>query len=149
MASTQIPGRWVIRRELAAGGTQEIATLSINQTAPGGGAPDADATKVPTPNELLKISGTGVTLQKDDILLMSYIPQAAATIDISDSIWSIPLATSNGSKDLLIGDFDEPTPADATIPAGVETVIGGYRVVDPAGVSIAGNIFADLQDNTA
>lgn len=147
MASLQEPGLVRLYRGQPNGNKTLIAQARVEQLAPAGGSPDAAAASVSTPEKLLTI-GSPVTLNNDDILLVSFESDGADGVDASDCIWSIPLVTNQGSKTIGRGQFANPTFADYTAVAGQEAFIAGYRVVEGA-VRLQGKIYLDIQDDTA
>lgn len=147
MASLQEPCLVRIYRNQPNGNKTQIAQARVEQLAPAGGAPDGAAASVSTPEKLLTIQSP-VVLQNDDVLLISVELDASDGLDASDCIWSIPLVTSQGSKTIGRAQFANPTFADLTPAAGVETFIAGYKIVEGQ-VRLAGKIFLDVQDDTA
>jgi len=146
MASIQEPGLYRLYRSQPNGNKTLLAQARVEQLAPAGGAPDAAAASVSTPEKLLVINSP-VNMINDDILLISFQSDAADTIQAADNIWSIPLVTAQGSKTIGKSDFANPALADTALVAGVETFIAGYRVVEGS-VRLAGKIYLDAQDDT-
>lgn len=147
MASLQEPGLVLLYRVQPNGNKTLIAQNRVEQLAPAGGAPDAAAASVSTPEKLMTINSP-VVLVNDDILQVTFIADAADGIDVSDCIWSIPLVTDAGSKSIGRGQFANPATADYTTVANVEMVVGGYRVVEGR-ARLSGKIYLDIQDDTA
>jgi len=147
MASVQEPCLIRLYRSQPNGNKTQIAQARVEQLAPAGGAPDAAAASVATPEKLVTINSP-VVLVNDDVLLVSVELDAADGLDASDCIWSIPMVTNQGSKSLSRNNFANPTFADVTLAAGVETFIAGYRVVEGQ-VRLSGKIYLDIQDDTA
>jgi len=147
MASAQEPCLVRLYRMQPNGDKKQVAQARVEQLAPAGGAPDAAAASVSTPEKLLTISSP-VIFQNDDILLVSVELDASDGLDASDCIWSIPLVTSSGSKTLGRAQFANPTFNDLTPAANVETFIAGYRIVEGQ-ARLSGKIFLDIQDDTA
>lgn len=147
MASTQEPCLVRLYRSQPNGNKTLIAQARVEQLAPAGGAPDAAASSVATPEKLLAINSP-VTLVNDDVLLVSVELDAGDGLDASDCIWSIPLVTNQGSKTLGRAQFANPTFADVTLAAGVESYIAGYRIVE-GNARLSGKIYLDIQDDTA
>lgn len=147
MASLQEPGLVLLYRKQPNGNKTLIAQARVEQLAPAGGAPDGAAASVSTPEKLLTINSP-VVLVNDDILEVTFIADAADGIDVSDSIWSIPLVTPQGSKALGRSQFANPATADFTTIANTEIVVAGYRVVEGS-ARLSGKIYLDLQDDTA
>lgn len=146
MASLQEPATVRVYRTQPNGNKTLLFQQRVEQLAPAGGAPDAAAANVSTPEKLLTVNSP-VVLVNDDILEVSVTSDAADGLDASDSLWSIPLVTNQGSKSLARGSFANPAFADVTLAAGVETTIAGYRVVEGQ-ARVSGKIFLDLQDDT-
>jgi len=147
MASVQEPCLVRLYRSQPNGNKTQIAQARVEQLAPAGGAPDASAASVSTPEKLVTINSP-VVLVNDDVLLVSVELDAADGIDASDCIWSIPLVTNQGSKSISRANFANPTFADVTLAANVETFIAGYRIVEGQ-VRLSGKIYLDIQDDTA
>lgn len=147
MASAQEPSLVRLYRSQPNGNKTQIMQARVEQLAPAGGAADGAAASVSTPEKLLTINSP-VVLQNDDVLLVSVELDASDGLDASDCIWSIPLVTSQGSKSIGRSQFANPTFADLTPAAGVETFIAGYKVVEGQ-VRLSGKIFLDIQDDTA
>jgi hypothetical protein len=147
MASTQEASLVRLYRSQPNGNKTLIAQARVEQLAPAGGAPDGAPASVSTPEKLLTIASP-VIMVNDDVLLVSVELDASDGLDASDCIWSIPLTTNQGSKTIGRAQFTNPTFADLTPAAGVETFIGGYRITEGQ-VRLNGKIFLDIQDDTA
>lgn len=147
MVSVQEPGLVRLYRKQPNGNKSLIAQARVEQLAPAGGAADGAAASVSTPEKLLTINSP-VVLVNDDILEVTFEADAADGIDVSDSLWSIPLVTEQGSKALGRAQFANPTPADYTTVASVEMTVGGYRIVEGK-ARLSGKIYLDMQDDTA
>lgn len=147
MASAQEPCLVRLYRKQPNGNKTMIAQARVEQLAPAGGAADAAAANVSTPEKLLVINSP-ITLVNDDVLEVTVESDGADGLDASDCIWSIPLVTPQGSKTIGRAQFANPTFADITLVAGVETVIAGYRIVEGQ-ARLSGKIYLDLQDDTA
>jgi len=147
MASIQEPCLVRLYRSQPNGNKTQIAQARVEQLAPAGGAPDGAAASVATPEKLLTINSP-VVMQNDDVLLVSVELDASDGLDASDCIWSIPLVTNQGSKTLGRTQFVNPTFADLTPAANVETFIAGYRIVEGQ-ARLSGKIYLDIQDDTA
>ncbi len=147
MASAQEPCLVRLYRSEPNGNKTLIAQSRVEQLAPAGGAADAAAANVSTPEKLITIDSP-VVMKNDDVLLVSVELDASDGLDASDCIWSIPLVTPQGSKTLGRGQFANPTFGDLTPAASVETFIAGYRIVEGA-ARLSGKIFLDIQDDTA
>lgn len=147
MASAQEPCLVRLYKSEPNGNKTLIAQARVEQLAPAGGAADAAAANVSTPEKLLTINSP-VTMKNDDVLLVSVELDASDGLDASDCIWSIPLVTPQGSKTLGRAQFANPTFADLTPAASVETFIAGYRIVE-GNARLSGKIFLDVQDDTA
>jgi len=147
MASAQLGVLARLYKKQPDGNKMLIAQARVEQLAPAGGAPDAAAASVSTPEKLLMINSP-VTMVNDDILEITAESDTGDGLDASDCIWSIPLVTPQGSKTIGRSQFANPTFADITLVAGVETVIGGYRIVEGQ-ARLSGKIYLDLQNDTA
>lgn len=129
------------------GNKTQIMQEHVTRLAPAGGAADAAAANVATPEKLVTINSP-VELRNDDILEVAVILEASDGIDSSDCIWAIPLVTQQGTKTLNRSNFANPAFADITPPADTEVVIAGYRVVEGL-ARVSGKIYLDIQDDTA
>lgn len=147
MASAQEPCLVRLYRSQPNGNKTLIAQARVEQLAPAGGAADAAAANVSTPEKLMTINSP-VVLVNDDVLLVSVELDASDGLDASDCIWSVPLVTNQGSKTIGRAQFANPTFGDLTPAANVETFIAGYRIVEGQ-ARLSGKIFLDIQDDTA
>lgn len=147
MASAQEAGLVRLYRKQPNGNKSLVAQARVEQLAPAGGAPDGAAASVSTPEKLLTINSP-VTFVNDDVLEVTFEADAADGIDVSDSIWSIPLVTPQGSKAIGRAQFANPAAADFTTIASTEITVAGYRIVEGS-ARLSGKIFLDLQDDTA
>jgi len=146
MASLQEPCLIRVYKATPDGNKQLVMQARTEQTAPAGGAPDAAAASVSTPEKLLKID-SGVIFRNDDILLVTAESDGSDTLDFSDMIWSIPLVTKAGSKTIGAAQFANPAGADRVLAAGVETTIAGYRIIEGT-ARLSGPVYLDMQDDT-
>jgi hypothetical protein len=84
-------------------------------------------------------------------LVVSFIPDANATLDISDARWNIPLTLNNGSQIVLTNNATSMNSyliGDNTVVANNETVLGKYRA--PEGqywMFGGGSIYISVMDN--
>lgn len=147
MASAQEPCLVRLYRSQPNGNKTLVAQARVEQLAPAGGAADAAAASVSTPEKLLTINSP-VVFVNDDVLLVSVELDASDGLDASDCIWSIPLVTNQGTKTIGRAQFANPTFADLTPAANVETFIAGYRIVEGQ-ARLSGKIYLDIQDDTA
>lgn len=147
MVSIQEPCLVRLYRQEPNGNKVQILQQRVEQLAPAGGAPDGAPASVSTPEKLLTVN-SGVTFQINDVLLVSVELDASDGLDASDCIWSVPLQTMQGPKTLGRSQFANPTFADLTPAAGIETFIGGYKITEQ-GARVAGKIYLDIQDDTA
>lgn len=145
MPSAQEAGMIRFYRKKPAGDLTLIMQQRVEQLAPAGGSPDGDVTKVSTPEKLLTINSP-VVLQNDDILLVTFQPDASDGIVASKCIWSIPCVTPAGSIALGRSQFQNPALANFTAITN-EQVIAGYRVTEGS-LRLAGKIYCDMQDDT-
>lgn len=146
MASVQEPGLVRLYRKKPAGDLTLVLQQRVEQLAPAGGAPDGAPASVSTPEKLLTVNSP-VTFVNDDVLLVTFQPDATDGLDASDCIWSIPTVTPSGSNAIGRAQFANPTFADLTLMAN-EQVIAGYRVTEGQ-LRVAGKIYLDIQDDTA
>jgi hypothetical protein len=146
MASVQEPSLIRLYRGQPNGNKTLIAQARVEQLAPAGGAPEAAAASVATPEKLIVIN-SNVVLKNDDILLVSVESDAADSIDASDCIWSIPLVTNQGSKNIGRSQFANPVLGDVALAANIEQFVAGYKIVEGQ-ARLAGKIFLDIQDDT-
>lgn len=155
MASAQEDGRveiWAVRID---GLRKRVASGNISVFAPQGGAADGALSSVLSPDELVFQPEAGPMLRRDDHIEVVFVAAGADGIDVSDSIWQIPVTEydRNGKrvsvKWLAQSDFSDPTPADYTTVANIPTVVGAYRVVEGGLRFGGGHIFLDIQDDTA
>lgn len=154
MASIQEPGQveiWAVRVD---GTRKKVAAGHVTHFAPAGGAPDGALASVKTPDQQAYQPVNGPILRPYDKIEVVFIAEGADGIDVSDSIWVIPVTEYGrdgsvvGVKFLSRGDFANPAPADYTTVASIPVVVGGYRVTE-AGLRVGGGpIYLDIQDDT-
>jgi hypothetical protein len=147
MASAQEPGMVRIYKKSPNGLQTPILQERVEYLAPAGGAPDGAATSVATPEKLIVVD-SNVVLVNDDILLVTFEPDGADTLDASDCIWRIPLVAGLGGKALGVANFQNPALGDQALVASKEVVVAGYKIAEDKAV-LKGKIFLDLQDDTA
>lgn len=149
MASLQEPGTVVIYRRTPDGRKDPLLDMRVEVLAPSGGAPDAAAASVVTPEKRVVIGTVPVTLEIDDILELSFTADGADGIDVSDSIWQIPMTDSYGKVFYLSqGQFANPAAADYTTVAATEKTVAGWRATRRSRLG-GGPIYIDIQDDTA
>lgn len=146
MASVQEPGMVRLYKLAPSGNKTLIAQDRTEAFAPAGGAPDAAAASVATPEKWVVID-SNVILVNDDILLVTLETDGADTLDASDSIWRIPLVTAAGTKSLGNTQFANPALSDQAMVAGKESTVAGYKIVESS-ARLSGRHFQDFQDDT-
>lgn len=147
MASLQEPGLVRIYRQVPSGSKQQIFQMRVEQSAPAGGAPDGNPAVVSTPEKLLNVDSP-IVFNNDDIVLVTFEPDGADSLDASDCIWSVPIVIPSGSSSLGRAQFANPTFADQALVASREVVIAGYKVTEGK-LRISGKWYLDIQDDTA
>jgi len=147
MASLQEPGLVRIYAQDPSGNKLQMTQARVEDFAPAGGAPDGAATAVSTPEKRI-IVNSPIILKNDWIMLVTFEPDGADSLDASDCIWSIPVQTPSGSSQLGRAQFNNPAFADQALVASREVVIAGYKVVESS-LKLAGRIYCDFQDDTA
>jgi hypothetical protein len=146
MASVQEPGLVRLYRKTPDGNRTQIAQMSVSDSAPAGGAPDAAGASVATPEKRIKINSP-VVFVNDDLLLVTFEPSTGGdAIDASDCVWSIPLVTPQGTKTLVNASFANPALSDLTLIAN-EQVVAGYKIIEGT-AQLRGTIYLDIQDDT-
>lgn len=155
MVSLQEPGQIEIYAKRIDGMLKRVGKGHISHFAPAGGAADGALASVGTPDTRPFQPVSGPILRQNDLLEVNFIPFGADGIDVSDSIWIIPVTEYNsqgqivGVKFLSREDFLNPTPVDYTTVANIPVIVGGYKVTE-AGIRFGGGpIFLDIQDDTA
>lgn len=147
MASVQEPCSVSLYKVEPNGNKTRLLKARVEQLAPAGGAPDGAPASVSTPEKLLFVNSP-IVLKNDDILQVAVTADGADGVDVSDCIFSIPLATTSGTTVLSRADFANPAPADFTTVAGSEIVMGGYKITEGM-ARLSGKIYLDVQDDTA
>jgi hypothetical protein len=145
--SVQEAGLVRIYRQTPDGNKTLLVQARVEDLAPAGGAPNGAGSSVSTPEKRV-IVNSPVELVNDDILLITFESDAADTLDASDCIWSIPLVTPQGTKQLGRAQFANPTLGDQAMVASKEATIAGYKVTEGR-ARLSGRIYLDLQDDTA
>lgn len=155
MASVQEPGMVEIWAKRVDGTRKRVFSGSVGMTAPAGGAPDGAHASVQTPEKRIFLNASTPILRPDDVIEVVFIADGADGIDVSDSIWAIPVTEISkdgkpmGTKFLGQGQFANPAPADYTTVAAIPVIVGGYKVTE-AGLMIGGGpLWLDMQDDTA
>lgn len=154
MASVQEAGTVEIWATRSDGARRKVWSGNVANSAPAGGAPDGANASVSTPEKRIYLPASGPILRRDDKIEVVFTADGADGIDVSDSIWIIPVTEISkdgkmGVKYLGRGDFTSPTPADYTTVANIPTIVGGYLVVEH-GLQIGGGpLYLDIQDDTA
>jgi hypothetical protein len=151
MASVQEAGIVEVHVKKATTG-QKIRVFSkhVSISAPGGGAPDGALASVVKPDQMLyQPIDKRVLIQPDDIVETSFIAEGADGIDVSDSIWLLPLTAQDGiAEHVSRGQFANPAPADYVTVANIPTIVGGFKA-DKHYYFGGGPIYIDIQDDTA
>lgn len=150
MASLQEPGVIRIYRKQPSGHKTLLWQGDVKFSAPAGGAPDGAATSMPAHDALPFLPVKSPVLVNDDILLVTFEAVSADGIDVSDSIWMLPITVSGlGVKQLAQSDFANPAASDYTTVADVEMTVAGYKITEGR-VRLGGSkFFIDIQDDTA
>ena len=150
MASVQEPCTVAFYAKEPSGNKHLLFSSDVTVLATGGGAPDAAATSTTKMNERLFVQRVDrVTLLNDWILEVEVTAVGADGIDVSDSIWSIPITVQGkGVKYLSQADFANPAAADWTTVAGIPTVAAGYKITEGRVRFGGGAIYCDIQDDT-
>jgi len=141
---------WAVRRD---GLRKRVMRTNVSVTAPGGGASEGALASVPNIDERHVIPASGPMLRPDDKIEVVVTTAGADGIDVSDSVWNIPVTEYDvhgaviGIKHLAQSDFANPAAADYTAVAAIPVVVAGYSVIE-AGLRIGGShIFLDIQDD--
>jgi hypothetical protein len=146
MVSAQVSSLIKLYRVTPDGNRTQLAQMRVEDSAPAGGASEGAGSAVSTPEKRIKINSP-VVFVNDDILMATITVDGAATIDASDMIWSIPLVTPQGTKTLGRAQFANPTVTDIAFVAGIETDLGGYKIIEGQ-AQLRGTIYLDVQDNS-
>lgn len=125
---------------------------STNQYIGNGGSPDG-AIQI-SPEKLvfepITRNPMGQPFQPGNELVISIIPTAGVTLDISDALAIIPLTDAITGQVSTIGLDDMTAVGDIAIGAGVKTELATYTI--PQGKQVyfgGGKIFLSIEDNTA
>jgi len=148
MASVQEAGQVRIIAKKPTGEEIEVYSGDVTVTAPGGGSPDGAGASTPKINERLFVPVHRAILRTNDILFVEFTPVAADGLDVSDSLWAIPLTTKNGVKHLSQSDFTKPAAADFTGVAAIPVRVAGYEIIEGIAQFGGGSLYLDFQDDT-
>lgn len=155
MASAQLAGSITIKAVRRDGNSRDVSKGHISVFASAGGAPDGALATVGAIDTRHVIPESGPMLRPDDKILIEFTSEIADGMDVSDSVWVIPVTEYDtngrriGVKHLSQGQFTTPTPADFTAVVGLPIIVGGYTVTE-AGLRIGGShVFLDAQNDTA
>lgn len=146
MVSAQVPALIRMYAMDPTGNKRKIMQARVEDTAPAGGASDGAAASVATPEKRISVN-SNVTLYNDWVLLVTAEPDAGATLDASDCIWSIPVTTPSGSNRLGRDQFQNSALGDQVLSANIEVPVAGYKVTEGSLSLGPGSIFLDLQNN--
>jgi len=149
MASVQEPGLVRIVAHKPTGEETELYSGTVSVVAPGGGSPDGAGSSTPKINERLHVPVHPAILRNDDIIYIEFTADGADGIDVSDSLWAIPLTVRGSVKHIARGDFANPAAADYTTVAAIPTRVAGYKIVEGPCQFGGGSIYVDFQDDTA
>lgn len=158
MASVQVAGTVLIKAVMPDGKAKIVYSNSSSVAAPGGSPDGKIATTVP-PSEWSYFEDPGVQLDAGFKIQFILIPNAAATLDVSDTAWSIPalanntkIAINNSANGYLGTDalqVDKAATDSATV-ASQENIVAIYSVKAGNQVRLGGgNIFYGYEDNTS
>jgi len=145
MVSAQVPCLIKLYRVTPDGNRAQLAQMRVEDSAPAGGASEGAGSAVATPEKRIKINSP-IVFVNDDVLVATITTDSAKTIDATDMIWSIPLVTKQGTKTLGRAQFASPSVTDIAFVAGIETDLGGYKIIEGSAV-VRGTIYLDVQDN--
>jgi len=149
MASVQEPCNIKIIARRPSGEERQLLSEHVTVLAPAGGAPDGAATSTAKINERHVVPINPNILRNEDIIFVEVTAPAADGIDVSDSIWAIPIVTATGVKHLSQSDFQNPAAADATLVANLPLKIAGYKITEGPVQFGGSHIYLDIQDDTA
>jgi len=148
MASVQEAGLVRIVARKPTGEEVELYSGDVTVTAPGGGSPDAAGASTPKINERIFVPVNKNVLRTNDIVFVEFIAVAADTIDVSDSLWAIPLTTTSGVKHIAQSDFANPAAVDVLTAAGIPIRVAGYKITEGVVRFGGGSLYVDFQDDT-
>jgi len=148
MASVQEAGLVRIIARKPTGEEQELYSGDVSVSAPGGGSPDGAGSSTPKINERLFVPVHRAILRTNDIIFVEFVAVGADGIDVSDSLWAIPLTTSNGVKHIAQSDFADPAAADYTTVAKIPVKVAGYKITEGVVQFGGGSFYLDIQDDT-
>lgn len=149
MASVQEPGQVRLTARKPTGQEVELYSGDVSVTAPGGGSPEGAGSSTPKINERLHVPVNAAVLRNDDIIFVEFTAVGADGIDVSDSLWAIPLMVQGKVKHISRSDFKNPAPADYTTVADIPVRIGGYKITEGPVQFGGGSFYLDIQDDTA
>jgi len=145
MVSAQEPGLIRLYIQRPSGQKDFITQLRTESAAPAGGASEGAASAVSTPEKLITVNSK-VSGVNDDILLVTFEPDGADTLDATDCIWQIGVVTPAGSKILGRAQFQNPALSDQALVAGKEVTVAGYKITEGS-LRVGGKQFIDFQDD--
>jgi len=148
MASVQEAGLVRVVARKPTGEEIELYSGSVTVTAPGGGSPDGAGSSTPKINERVFIPVHKAVLRTNDIIFVEFTAVGADGVDVSDSVWAIPLTTTSGVKHIAQSDFADPAAADYTTVAAIPVRVAGYKITEGVARFGGGSLYLDIQDDT-
>lgn len=150
MVSLQEAGLVRIVAKKPTGEEVELYSGDVTVTAPGGGSADGAGSSTPKINERIFIPvRRNIVLRTNDIIFVEFTAVGGDGIDVSDSLWAIPLTTPNGVKHISQSDFADPAAADYTTVAKIPVRVAGYKITEGVVFFGGGSMYLDMQDDTA
>jgi hypothetical protein len=149
MASVQEPGTVRIVAHKPTGEEVTLYVGDVSVTAPGGGSPEGAGASTPKINERLHVPVHKAILRNNDIIYVEFTAVGADGIDVSDSLWAIPLVVNGTVKHIAQGDFADPAAADYTTVADIPVRVAGYKITEGPCQFGGGSLYVDIQDDTA
>ena len=88
-------------------------------------------------------------MRTNDIIYVEFTSEGADGIDVSDSLWAIPLSIQGKVKHIAQASFASPAAADYTTVANMPVRIAGYKITEGVARFGGGSLYLDIQDDTA
>jgi hypothetical protein len=151
MASAQVTGVYIIKIRSPSGNEVEVMR-SRSEYIGNGGSSDGAIANSPEKWAVAPLVRSPIgTFQGGDQLILSIIPDAGATLDISDARFIIPITLENGTVTHLgnnTTDMNSYLVGDTAIVAGQETMIAAHTAPTGRKWYFGGDkIFVSIENN--
>ena len=153
MASARVEGTYIVKIRSPSGNEVEVFR-DRSEIVGHGGSPDGAITNSPEKHisaPLVQAPSSSGLFKGGDEVILSIIPDGAATLDISDARWTIPLTLANGQVRKLGNnstDMDGYLIGDSAVVAGQESIIAKHIAPTGRRFYFGGDkIFISIENN--